>query len=272
MSNDGLLPSKLSYVSKGRHVPVVATLLACLIIAFLATFFDIKVNRRWAIDLVKCYSLFSSQDLIGFADISALLSYTGVSIGLLVERYNHEIAYRVVLTNEDDEEEESFQLNEDRDEISTMAEVTNLLEPDPFFTRLARSICRPCLRAIDAHLSPKTAAIILLIICIGNTSVMAMVMVYLFRRDHPVHVILITLCLMIDVAVKCLFCVLRPKKHSKTLLFTCPGVPLVPLVNINIFIFLMVFQDAHDWFAYVVILLLSLLIYFAYSYRHSKSR
>jgi amino acid transporter len=45
MSTDGLLPSKLSYVSEGRHVPVIATCLACFIIALLGTFFDIKVRK-----------------------------------------------------------------------------------------------------------------------------------------------------------------------------------------------------------------------------------
>ena len=42
---DGLLPSKLSYVNKGRHVPVMATCLVCFVIALLGTFFDIKVNE-----------------------------------------------------------------------------------------------------------------------------------------------------------------------------------------------------------------------------------
>ena len=176
-----------------------------------------------------------------------------------------------MLTNEDDEEE-AFQLTEETEGTDTLAEVTNLLEPDPLFTRIARSICRSCLTAIDSCLSPKTTAIILLIVCVVNTSALALLMVYLFRPGQLVHIILVALCMIIDVIVKFLFCLLRPKKHSKTLLFTCPGIPLVPLVNINIFIFLMVFQDAHDWFAYVVILLFSLLIYFAYSYRHSKSR
>jgi hypothetical protein len=34
----------------------------------------------------------------------------------------------------------------------------------------------------------------------------------------------------------------------------------------------MVFQDIHDWFAYTCIIFVSLLIYFVYSYWHSKSR
>jgi amino acid transporter len=44
MSTDGLLPSKLSYVNQGRHVPIIATCLTCFMIAFLGTFFDIKVR------------------------------------------------------------------------------------------------------------------------------------------------------------------------------------------------------------------------------------
>jgi amino acid transporter len=44
MSTDSLLPSKLSYVNQGRHVPIIATCLTCFMIAFLGTFFDIKVR------------------------------------------------------------------------------------------------------------------------------------------------------------------------------------------------------------------------------------
>lgn len=47
MSTDGLLPARLSYVSQGRHIPVVATCIACFVIALLATFFDIKVRSKF---------------------------------------------------------------------------------------------------------------------------------------------------------------------------------------------------------------------------------
>ena len=101
---------------------------------------------------------------------------------------------------------------------------------------------------------------------------MALLLIYVFKRDRLLHVITLSLCLTINFLIKFLFCLLRPKRHSPTLLFTCPGMPIIPLVNINVFIFLMVFQDAHDWLAYASILALCLVIYFTYSYRHSKSR
>ncbi|CAF3727430.1 unnamed protein product [Rotaria sordida] len=227
MSTDGLLPSKLSYVSEGRHVPVIATCLTCVTIALLGTFFDIK-------------------DLIGFADISALLSYTGVSIGLLIERYNHHIPYRILLTNENEQEEcEMFELDDEKDDIQDV-ELNNILEQDPLLTRITRSLCCSYISLIDLYLSPKISAIILLLIFIPNTSLLAMMIIYLYNRNNLLHMVLIIICIFINLTITLIFCLLRPKKSTENLLFTCPGVPLIPLININIFIFLMIFQDTHD--------------------------
>lgn len=255
MSTDGLLPSKLSAVNEKRHVPIFATCLVCFIIALLGTFFDIK-------------------DLIGFADISALLSYTGVSIGLLIERYNNSTDYKGVPANED----EVFELiNKDNTQEEEGGEeeidINNKLEADPFFTRLIRHLCHRCLPLIDAYFSPSMSSIILLLIFIPNTSLLATILIHLFNRQNLIfYSILVIICILINIIIIFIFCLLRPKKHSEKLLFTCPGIPLIPLININIFIFLMVFQDVHDWFAYTCIIFISLFIYFGYSYWHSKSR
>ncbi|CAF3747835.1 unnamed protein product [Rotaria socialis] len=204
MSTDGLLPSKLSYVNEGRHVPVIATCSACFIIALLATFFDIK-------------------DLIGFADISALLSYTGVSMGLLIERYDHHMPYRILLTQEENvEEEQMHELNNDKDDNEDI-ELNDIVEQDPFLTRVTRSLCGPCIPLIDSYLSPKRTAIVLLLTFILSTSVLSIMTIHILNRNRLLHI-----------------------KQIGKLLFTCPGIPIVPLININIFIVLMVFQDAHD--------------------------
>ncbi len=162
-------------------------------------------------------------------------------------------------------------MNNDQNDIQDI-EISNQFELDPFLTRIVRSICHSCLPFIDSYLSPKISAIILLLIFIFNTSVLAIILIHVFNRNHLSHIILILICILINLIIIFLFCLLRPKKHSQELLFTCPGIPLIPLININIFIFLMVFQDIHDWFAYTCIIFVSLLIYFVYSYWHSKSR
>jgi len=209
--------------------------------------------------------------LIGFADISALLSYTGVSIGLLIERYNHHISYLIVLTNEEnDDEEEIFELNNEKDDTQEI-EISNRLEPDPLLTRVVRFLCHSCIPLIDSYLSPKISSIILLLIFIPNTAILATLVIHIFNRNRLLHIIIIIICILINVIIIFIFCLLRPKKNSQTLLFTCPGVPLIPLININIFIFLMVFQNVYDWFAYTCIILISILIYFAYSYWYSES-
>ncbi|CAF3304639.1 unnamed protein product [Rotaria socialis] len=227
MSTDGLLPSKLSYVNEGRHVPVIATCSACFIIALLATFFDIK-------------------DLIGFADISALLSYTGVSMGLLIERYDHHMPYRILLTQEENvEEEQMHELNNDKDDNEDI-ELNDIVEQDPFLTRVTRSLCGPCIPLIDSYLSPKRTAIVLLLIFILSTSVLSIMTIHILNRNRLLHIVIIVICLLVNVMIIFVFCLLHPKKQIGKLLFTCPGIPIVPLININIFIVLMVFQDAHD--------------------------
>lgn len=213
------------------------------------------------------------QNLIGFADISALLSYTGVSIGLLIERYNHQNSYEIVLTNEDEEEEqEIFELHNNEDDPQPKLAISNQLVSDPFFSRIVRSIFRSCLSTLDSYFPPKKTAIILLLIFIVNTSFYAAMVIYVFNRNRFFDILVLLLCISINLIITFVFCLLRPKKHSESLLFTCPGIPLIPLININIFIFLMVFQDVHDWLGYTCIIFIALLIYFPYSYWHSKSR
>lgn len=212
--------------------------------------------------------------MIGFANISALLSYTGVSIGLLIERYNHQNSYEIVLTNEDeeDEEQEIFELHNHEDDPQQKLTISNQLVSDPFFPRLIRSIFRSCLPTLDSYFSPKKTAIILLLIFTINTSFYAAIVIYIFNRTRLFDILILLISLSINLIITFVFCLLRPKKHSSNLLFTCPGIPLIPLININIFIFLMVFQDVHDWLAYTCMMFLALLIYFPYSYWHSKSR
>lgn len=204
-----------------------------------------------------------------------MFSYTAVSIGLLIERYDHQVKYRVLLSNDEEEEVEELVELESQDEhleSSTTPTTKSSFQPDPFLSRWIRSMFRSCLKYIDTILSPKPSAIILILISICNTFVSSIFLIYFFDRRHVYHEILFGLCLLIDIALKFFFCLLRPKRQSSNLLFTCPAMPLTPLLNMNIFIYLMLLQDAHDWFAYVVILIFSLMIYFAYSYRHSKSR
>lgn len=191
-----------------------------------------------------------------------------MSIGLLIERYDHQITYRVLLSNEEEEEElVEFNAEDERPESTA-----NSLQLDPFLSRAVRSMCRCYGKTIDSLLPPRNSAIVLLLVSICNTCVLSLFLIYFFDRRRVSHEILLGLCLLIDIALKFLFCFLRPKRQSNNLLFTCPAMPLTPLLNMNIFIYLMLLQDAHDWFAYVVILIFSLMIYLAYSYRHSKSR
>jgi hypothetical protein len=74
-----------------------------------------------------------------------------VSIGLLVERYNHHTSYRIVLTQENEEsEEEMFELTDDKNNDDEGIQSRSTLELDPCLTRLTRTLCRPCVPLLDA--------------------------------------------------------------------------------------------------------------------------
>lgn len=174
--------------------------------------------------------------------------------------------------NEDDEEEsEMFELNSPKDETNGTDSVQGI-EEDQWLTRLIRSIFHRCVPFIDSCLSPKLFAIILLLIFIPNTCLLAIMVIYISNGSHPLHIVTIVISIVINVIIAFTFCLIRPKTHTDACLFKCPGVPLIPLVNINIFIFLMVFQDISDWLGYTCIIGASLLIYCSYSYWHSKAR
>ncbi|CAF1017363.1 unnamed protein product [Didymodactylos carnosus] len=276
MSNDGLLPSKLSYVSPSRHVPVLAACLSCIIISLLATFFDIK-------------------DLIGFTDISALLAYSTVSAGLLIERYSTILPvtdshYQLVSSNDTDVDhnidqdvdqdvdqgvdhdvDRNIDHNIDHNVDHDVDTITVDYDKYPFFTLIIRRLLRPCVPIIDQY-SPKKLAIILLLIFISNILVLAISFQLTYLHRHW-HLILIVLCLLISFIILVLFCLLRQNvfTNDSTLLFVCPGVPLTPLISITIYMFLMVSLDAHDWLAYMGVVAIGLIVYFAFSYRHSKA-
>lgn len=71
MACDGLLFSPLTAVHSRTHVPSSSTVLAALVSILLVAFFDV-------------------QDLVGFTDITAFLTYNATAVCLLVVRYcNH---------------------------------------------------------------------------------------------------------------------------------------------------------------------------------------
>ncbi|AOK28168.1 amino acid permease [Burkholderia singularis] len=71
---------------------------------------------------------------------------------------------------------------------------------------------------------------------------------------------------MVSVAVL----VLRRTHPHLPRAFRCPGVPVVPLLGVAACLFLMLNLQPTTWIAFVVWLVIGLVVYFAYSRRHSK--
>ncbi|KVE33326.1 amino acid permease [Burkholderia sp. TSV86] len=71
---------------------------------------------------------------------------------------------------------------------------------------------------------------------------------------------------MVSVAVL----VLRRTHPHLPRAFRCPGVPVVPLFGVAACLFLMLNLQPTTWIAFVVWLVIGLVVYFAYSRRHSK--
>ncbi|MFD7446099.1 amino acid permease [Streptomyces sp. NPDC059909] len=64
--------------------------------------------------------------------------------------------------------------------------------------------------------------------------------------------------------------VLRYRQPELPRSFRCPGMPFVPAIGVAFSIWLITFLAWQTWLRFVVWLLVGLVIYFAYSYRHSK--
>lgn len=64
--------------------------------------------------------------------------------------------------------------------------------------------------------------------------------------------------------------VLRHKEPELPRGSRCPWVPVVPLVGIGFSIWLITFLDPSTWLRFVLWLAIGLVIYFAYSCRHSN--
>ncbi|MDI9883390.1 amino acid permease [Streptomyces sp. HNM0645] len=64
--------------------------------------------------------------------------------------------------------------------------------------------------------------------------------------------------------------VLRYRQPELPRTFRCPGMPFVPAIGVVFSLWLITFLDRQTWVRFVVWLVVGLIIYFAYSYRHSN--
>ncbi|TLQ42400.1 amino acid permease [Streptomyces marianii] len=64
--------------------------------------------------------------------------------------------------------------------------------------------------------------------------------------------------------------VLRYRQPDLPRTFRCPGMPFVPAIGVVFSLWLITFLDPQTWVRFAVWLVVGLIIYFAYSYRHSN--
>ncbi|MFD9970312.1 amino acid permease [Streptomyces sp. NPDC059011] len=64
--------------------------------------------------------------------------------------------------------------------------------------------------------------------------------------------------------------VLRQRQPDLPRTFRCPGMPFVPAVGVVFSLWLITFLDRQTWVRFAVWLVVGLIVYFAYSYRHSN--
>ncbi|MGW7366418.1 amino acid permease [Streptomyces sp. NPDC054841] len=63
--------------------------------------------------------------------------------------------------------------------------------------------------------------------------------------------------------------VLRYRQPELPRAFRCPGMPFVPAIGVAFSLWLITFLTVHTWIRFAVWLVIGLIIYFTYSYRHS---
>uniref|UniRef100_A0A8C6SLQ2 Zgc:175280 n=1 Tax=Neogobius melanostomus TaxID=47308 RepID=A0A8C6SLQ2_9GOBI len=178
--------------------------------------------------------LFDLKVLVDMSSIGTIFAYTVVAICLLVLRYREDhVTHR-------------------REKFSVMG----LLIPPYHAT----------------HRTSKNVKIIIVVVLALVTALCVLLteaLTSLRSREVWSIVVLAFLVLVLILAVALIW---RQPQNSSKAEFMVPAVPLVPVLSLLINIYLMVQLEAETWINYTVWMIVGLIIYFAYGYRHSSLR
>ncbi|KAG5451562.1 Cationic amino acid transporter 4 [Clonorchis sinensis] len=246
MAADGLLPKWIGYVMPSTQVPIVALWLFGVFAAILTFLCDIHL-------------------LADFLSIGTLIAYTIVAVNVCILRYTQPMLYSSGW-NELDKPDGAEILEGDNSEIHETNEAQ--LNEWPHAIGRLKSAFRhlPILRDSPAGRAP-IIALLLFIICAAALASLVLPGARVLEEGHWWAVLL--LIMFIVGAVFFVGVMFLHEQNKAFDSFKVPFVPFIPCLCIFLNFCLIVKLSPMTWIRFIVWLLIGLMIYFAYGWRHS---
>jgi len=241
MANDGLLPRFLGKVHNSFQTPLIATLLAGSLSAFMALIFDLA-------------------QLVDMMSIGTLMAYTMVSLSVLLLRYRctgtgQATDYTPLCTQDPFE-------NDDVEELFPNKHTSTKL----VYTR--QEYLRQMLN-LDCDKTPNPLSSV---VASHSATMLAVLSVpfSVMTQMEPVWYHKIGMVLMMLKLVMCMIVMARQPSNTSHLYFKVPLVPFIPSFSILINVFLMTKLSAHTWVRFSVWMMVGMVIYIMYGIRNSS--
>lgn len=233
MADDGLLFKFFASVHPKTKTPLIATFVSGVFAGIMAVLFDLK-------------------ELVDLMSIGTLAAYTLVALSVLILRYQPDEEADIVAADDDYPEKSQELMTDSVDVAASSFSVMMLIKPlNSLPTPTSSSIVNWCSSA--AAVGMVCFSVVARTVENGN-----------WQLGH--HIFCITFAVMIVICAAVIFC--QPQS-SKGLSFQVPLVPWIPLLNMWVNIYLMVFLPVSTWYKMLIWMVLGFLIYFFYGIRHS---
>ncbi|XP_029463103.1 cationic amino acid transporter 3 isoform X2 [Rhinatrema bivittatum] len=243
MAEDGLLFRFLSRVNLKTKTPLVATVVSGIIAALMAFLFDLK-------------------HLVELMSIGTLLAYSLVAVCVLILRYQPgQLSSPSKYTD-------MMDMNGAEQKVA-MKPAISLAEPDSSSSETFS--LKHCFHPHSNHPSPLSGRIVYIcvtIITVTFTILCVILAKYFSLLETSVGWMIICIFLLIVSAVATLIIWRQPESDSH-LSFKVPVLPVLPLCNVFINIYLMMQLETGTWARFGVWMFIGYAIYFGYGIRKS---
>ncbi|KAF6777081.1 hypothetical protein AHF37_03697 [Paragonimus kellicotti] len=247
MAADGLLPTWLGYVLPSTQVPIVALALFGVFAALLTFLCDIHI-------------------LADFLSIGTLIAYTIVAVNVCILRYCQPQLYSTGWAELNSPEQADIDIAGDTSQIHE-ADETELNNWPHAIGRLKSAFRHlPVLRDSQPGRAPIIALLLFILCSIGLTSMALPGMRFLEQGSW--WAILTVIVFLVGALFFVAIMFLHEQNQSFDS-FKVPFVPFIPCLCIFLNLCLIVKLSPMTWIRFLLWLLIGLMIYFAYGWRHS---
>jgi len=233
MADDGLLFKFFASVHPKTKTPLIATFVSGAFAGIMAVLFDLK-------------------ELVDLMSIGTLAAYTLVALSVLILRYQPDEEADLVASDDEYPEKKGELMSDSVDVAASSFSVMMLIRPQNSLpTATSSSIVNWC--SSTAALGIVGFSVVARTVDQGNWQLVHLIFAAVFAVT----------------VIACGIVIFCQPQSSKELSFQVPLVPCIPLLNMWVNIYLMVFLPVSTWYKMLVWMVLGFLIYFFYGIAHS---